>query len=74
MADSESHNPIVANTGQVYRRPSNAEAAERKFRMSTETGVEDFIPSKGLTTEGAHALLAIHGRNELHEEKKPKVT
>jgi len=72
MADSESHNPIRGNSGQVFRKPSNAEAAERKFRMSTETGVEDFVPSKGLTTEGARALLAIHGRNELEEVVRPK--
>lgn len=74
MEDSESQNPMRGSTGQLFRKPSNAEAEERKFRMSTETGAaEDFVASKGLSSEGAERLLEKHGKNELPEENKSKL-
>lgn len=34
--------------------------------------IKSFTPSKGLTSAEAARLLAIHGRNELEDKKKPK--
>lgn len=41
----------------------------------TETDkIPHFVPSKGLSESEAKTLLAKHGRNELPEKKKPKVS
>jgi H+-transporting ATPase len=72
--DSESTNPILSKGGGITRKPSNAEASERRRRLSQESqlGADDFTPSKGLTSTGAADLLARYGRNELEDVKVPK--
>ena len=65
---------MVIPGGVFLRKPSMEEAAERRFRISSERGeVKNFVASHGLTTSEAMELLRQWGRNELEDKKIPKV-
>lgn len=73
----------AANKGKYVPVAQKEEAAKGSNFLSAHVPMQEeegeeapksFVPSKGLTTAEAQALLAQWGRNELEEKHKPKVT
>lgn len=75
---SENHKTYVPpDVGATVKSPvhQHEEKSEEGISLKESAEIaEDFVPSKGLTSQQAEELLRKYGKNELEDKKTPKVS